>query len=210
MHDLIKAVVPQEAFDLVWDKQTHEGFAQFRRDRFESTGHLESNVIQHTVRLVVGERDLATRHALRDRPQRGLDGIQSQVHGDTDPREHRRTSEVESCAYEAFSQGLTLEINGSKDEVVRDLDTEIPEPVLLPGLRSGMIDLEDPQTIHQIAAPVAEGIQARAKDHVLLNATADRPLDHRHPRPRQRPRSSPTKLACTQRRFFRGNVLAGC
>jgi len=27
-----------------------------------------------------------------------------------------------------------------------------------------MIDLEDPQTIHQIAAPVGEGIQARA-DH---------------------------------------------
>jgi len=68
MRDVIKAVVPQKAFDLVGDKETHEGFAHFRRDRFERTGHLESNVIQHTVRLVVGKRDLATRHALRDRP----------------------------------------------------------------------------------------------------------------------------------------------
>jgi hypothetical protein len=51
MHDVTKAVVPQQVFDLVWDKEAHEGFAQLRRYRFESAGHLESRVVEHTVRL---------------------------------------------------------------------------------------------------------------------------------------------------------------
>jgi hypothetical protein len=52
--------------------------------------------------------------------------LRESVHGDADPREHRRTSEVEPHAHQAFSERLTLEVNGGKDEVVRDLDTQYP------------------------------------------------------------------------------------
>jgi hypothetical protein len=40
-----------------------------------------------------------------------------------------------------------------------------------------MVDLEDPDAIHEIAAPVGEGVQAGAEDHVLPDAPADRLLD---------------------------------
>jgi hypothetical protein len=85
MHDVFKAVVPQTTFDLVRDKQTQKRFAQFPSYRLERASDLARKVIERTARLVVGEHDLTARRALRDSPQRGLDGIKGQIHGDTDP-----------------------------------------------------------------------------------------------------------------------------
>ena len=67
--------------------------------------------------LVVGERDPCTRQTLRDRCQRCLDGIESQVHRDPDPREHRLPREIELGALQTLAQGLMLEIYRGKDEV---------------------------------------------------------------------------------------------
>ena len=39
-----------------------------------------------------------------------------------------------------------------------------------------MIDLEDAQAIQKLAAPVRKRVQARAKDHILLDPTSDRPF----------------------------------
>jgi len=139
-----------------------------------SAGHLQVKATKRLARAVAGEHDLSARLSLSHGCQRRLHGVASQVHGDPDPREHRRAVKAEGRALNGVAQRLLLEIDRGKDKVVRCLDAELAEPDRLARLRSRMIDLEDSEAIQQIASPVGKRVQARAEDHVLLDASARR------------------------------------
>ena len=77
------------------------------------------------------------------------------------------------AAVEPFPPGIArLEIDRHEPQPVRDAEAELDQALPLPGLRTGLVDLEHPQAGGDLRPALGEGVQAGAEDDVLADAAA--------------------------------------
>ena len=65
-----------------------------------------------------------------------------------------------------------LEVDRHEPQPLRDAEAELDQALPLPGLRTGLIDLEHPQAGGDLRPALGEGVQAGAEDDVLADAAA--------------------------------------
>jgi hypothetical protein len=87
--DLAKTVLVQQSCYLSGEEPADERLAHFRGETGKSRRDLRGAAGQRGRRLVVGEHDTGAGPALRDRGERGVDGIEGEVHGHAHPGEDR-------------------------------------------------------------------------------------------------------------------------
>ena len=65
-----------------------------------------------------------------------------------------------------------LEVDRYQPQPVRDAVAELDQPLALPGLGTGLVDLEHPQAGGDLRPALGEGVEAGAEDDVLADAVA--------------------------------------
>jgi len=96
------------------------------------------------------------------------EGFEGEVGNDAEPGGDGGECGVEAGGGELRGEGLLFKVD--RDEVCggRDCDGSGGEADVLPGLRGGVIDLEDADVGERVA--VGEGVETSAEDEVLLCA----------------------------------------
>jgi hypothetical protein len=65
-----------------------------------------------------------------------------------------------------------LEVDRDEPQPLWDAEAEFDQTLPLPLLRTGLVDLEDPQARGDLRPALGEGVQARSEDDVLADAAA--------------------------------------
>ena len=109
----------------------------------------------------------------RDLAQRGRDRVPGEVHADAGGGHDRRPVGIEARGRQPLPPGVArLEVDRHEPQPRRDAEAELDQALALPGLRTGLVDLEDPQAGGELRPALGEGVQAGAEDDVLADAAA--------------------------------------
>ena len=105
-----------------------------------------------------GER--GSRGERRDLAQRGRDRVLGEVHADAGGGHDRRLAGVEAGGRQPLPPGVArLEVDRHEPQPLRDAEAELDQALSLPGLRTGLVDLEHPQARRR--SPACAGRRCR-------------------------------------------------
>ena len=106
-----------------------------------------------------------------DLAQGGRVGLPGEVHGDAGGGHDGRLVGVESGRRQLLPpRPAGLEVHRHEPQPLGDAEAEFHQPLALPVLRTGLVDLEDPQAGGDLRSALGEGVQAGAEEDVLADA----------------------------------------
>src|SRR5665213_281089 len=164
--DVRETYFAQHIGEIIRDKKALEGFADgghpFRH-------RAKSGVARFFALRLLGkiEDDPASGLERCDEGQCRSDRVAREIGRDAEPCEPGGLAEIEASARQPVGQSLALEIHRRIGHRIRNGDGRLAQPVVLPALRRGMIDLEDRKADKGAGALIGEGVQSGSQNRIL-------------------------------------------
>src|SRR5580698_6091052 len=112
------------------------------------------------------------------RSSAGNRNVMASVEAGASPASWRRVAAIETGRDQLLPpRPARLEVDRDQSQPLRDAEAQLDQSLALPGLGTGLIDLEHPEAGGDLRPALGEGIQTCTQDNVLGDASAGL-LDH--------------------------------